>query len=92
MFGFRKKKPESFEDLQKIRDLTKGMLGEVINVYVVTTVGYLTDVGGRTDGDVKNAKTEMLAALQKYVLAEILLDKQKHGHDPSLAELVYLRP
>lgn len=61
-----------------------------MNVYVGTTIGYLTGLG-RTEEDVEKTRTEMLTALQKYVQAEILLDRQKHGHEPDLVELVGLR-
>lgn len=91
MFGFGKKeKPEGFKKLPEVRDLMKDLLGERMNVYVGVTVGYLMSLG-KTEDDVKEAKTEMLEILQKYVQAEILLDKQRHGHEPDLAELVGLR-
>lgn len=91
MFGFKKKKPEKgFKELPEVRDLTKDMLGNTADVYVGTMVGYLTGLG-KTVEDVKNAREEMLEVLQKYVLTEILLDRQKRGHEPSLEELVYLR-
>jgi hypothetical protein len=93
MFGFGKKKePEvGFKGLPEVRDLMKSLVGETMNVYVGTTIGFFSGLG-KTKGDVEKAKAEMLTALQKYVQAEILLDRQKHGHEPSIAELVYLRP
>lgn len=92
MFGFkRKKKPEGFKDLQKVRDLMKDLLGTTMDVYVGTTIEYLINVGGKTAEDVKKYNTKMLEVLQKYVQAEILLDRQKHGHEPDLAELEGLR-
>lgn len=93
MFGFGKKeKPEGFKGLPEVRDLMKKLLGEVLNLYVGTTVGYLENRGNKTAEDVEKAKTKMLTVLQKYVQAEILLDRQKHGDEPSLAELAGLRP
>lgn len=92
MFVFKKKeKPEKgFKDLPEVRDLLKSLVGESMNVYVGSTVGYLTGLG-RTKEDVEKTRTEMLTALQKYVQAEILLYNQNHGHEPDLAELVGLR-
>lgn len=91
MFGFGKKKlGKGFDKLPEIRDLTKGMLGDAIEVYVGTVVGYLTGLG-KTEEDLENARTGMLEVLQKYVLTEIILDRQKRRHEPSLAELAYLR-
>jgi hypothetical protein len=91
MFGFGKKeKPEGFKDLPEVRDLMKSLVGEAMNVYVGTTIGFFSGLG-KTKEDVKKANAEMLTALQKYVQAEILLDRQRHGHEPSLAELVGLR-
>lgn len=91
MFGFRKKKlGKGFKKLPEVRDLTKDLLGNTVDVYVGTMVGYLTGLN-KTEEDLEKAKTDMLAVLQKYVLTEILLDRQKRGHEPSLAELVYLR-
>jgi hypothetical protein len=93
MSGLEKeKKPEDFEvkGLTEIRDLAKDLVGNVMDVYVGTLVGYLTNLG-KTEEDVTKANAEMLTALQKYVQAEILLDRQKHGHEPDLAELAGLR-
>lgn len=91
MIGFEKKeKPEGFKDLPEVRDLMKSLVGETMNVYMGTTIGFLSGLV-KTKGDVEKAKAEMLTALQKYVQAEILLDRQKHGHEPDLAELVGLR-
>lgn len=94
MFGFKKKEKTEFEkgfkDLPEVRDLLKSLVGESMNVYVGTKIGYLTGLG-RTKEDVEKTRTEMLTALQKYVQAEILLDRQKRGHEPDLAELVGLR-
>ena len=91
MFGFKKKKPEGFTDLQKVRDLLKELTGESMRILTGTVLGHLMNLG-RTPEDVDKAQTEMLENLQKYVQAEILLDRQKNGHGPSLAELVFLRP
>lgn len=91
MFGFKKKEPvQGFKELPEVRGLLKDLLGAQLNVYVGTTVGYLTD-RGKTAEDVEKTKKEMLTALQKYVLAEILLDRQKHGQEPSLVDLVFLK-
>ena len=92
MFGFmRRKNPEGFKDLPEVRDCLKSMVGESVDVHVGTVVGHLLDIGGKTPGDVEKAKGMMLACLQKYVRAEILLDRQNRGHEPSLAELAGLR-
>lgn len=92
MFGFGKKqKPEvGFKELPEVRDLLKSLVGETMNVYVGTTIGFFSGLG-KTKEDVQKANAEMLTALQKYVQAEILLDRQKHGHEPDLAELAGLR-
>lgn len=90
MFGFGKKKPEGFKDLPEVRDCLKSMVGESVNVYVGTLVGHLLNFG-KTPGDVEKAKGMMLACLQKYVRAEILLDRQNRGHEPEVAELAGLR-
>lgn len=94
MFGFgKKKKPETgFKDLPEVMDLMKDLMGNAIDVYMGTTVSYLTTTGGKTIEDVQKAKKELLTVLQKYVQAEILLDRQRHGQEPALAELVGLRP
>lgn len=91
IFGFKKKPEIRFENLPKARDLLKDLLGETMNIYVGMTIGYLTKLGDHTDKDVNEAKEKMLEALQKYVQAEILLDRQRHGQEPSLAELAGLR-
>lgn len=94
MFGFmRKKKPADgfkFKELPEVRDLLQDMAGEALNVYVGTLVGHLLNFG-KTSDDVEKARTRMLAHLQKYVQAEILLDRQNRGNEPSLAELAGLR-
>lgn len=85
MFGFmRRRKPSGFEDLPEIRDCLKVMTGEAMNVYVGTLVGHLLNFG-KTSEDVEKAKGRMLACLQRYVRAEILLDAQNHGREPELA-------
>ena len=91
MFGFGKKKPEGFKDLPEIRDCLKTLVGDAMNVYVGTAVGYLLKIGNKTAEDVEKTKTKMLACLQKYVQAEILLDRQNHGYEPEVAELAGLR-
>lgn len=95
MFGFGKKKKDEFEegfkDLPEVRDLLKDLLGPAMDAYVGTAVGYLMSLG-KTVEDVKETRTKMLEVLQKYVRAEILIDRQKHGHEPDLAELAGLRP
>lgn len=92
MFGLmRKRKPSGFEDLPEVRDCLKVMTGEAMNVYVGTLVGHLLDFG-KTSEDVEKAKGKMLAYLQKYVQAEILIDAQNHGREPELPELAGLRP
>ena len=95
MFGFGKKKKDEFEEgfknLPEVRGLLKDLLGEALNVYMGVTVSYLMNFG-KTKAEVEKAKTEMLNTLQKYVQAEILLERQKHGRAPSLEELVFLRP
>ena len=94
MFGFmKKKKPEvgfRFKELPEVRDCLKDMAGGAMNVYVGTVVGHLLNFG-KTSEDVEKAKASMLAHLQKFVQAEILLDRQNRGHEPSLAELAGLR-
>lgn len=96
MFGLFKKKKKSedgfrFKELPEVRDCLKDMTGEAMNVYVGTLVGHLLNFG-KTSEDVEKARASMLAHLQKYVQAEILLDAQEHGRDPKLAELAGLRP
>jgi hypothetical protein len=93
MFGFGKKNEleKGFKDLPEVRDLMKDLLGNAMDVYVGTTVGYLASLGGKTAEDVEKTRKDMLTVLQKYVQAEILLDRQKRGHEPSLAEIAYLR-
>lgn len=96
MFGFMKKKKPSengfrFKELPEVRDLLQDMAGEALNVYVGTLVGHLMNFG-KTSEDVEKAKTRMLAHLQKYVQAEILLDRQNHGYEPEIAEFAGLRP
>ena len=91
MFGFgKKKKPEGFKDLPEVRDCLKSMVGESVNVHVGTVVGHLLNIGGKTAEDVGKTKATMLACLQKYVQAEILLDRQNHGYEPEVAELAGL--
>ena len=94
MFGFGKKKKDEFEegfkDLPEVRDLLKDLLGPAMDAYVGTTTGYLMSLG-KTVEDVNKTRTKMLEVLQKYVRAEIILDRQKHGIEPSLEDLVYLR-
>ena len=92
MFGFKKKKKPAtgFKELPEVRDLLQDMAGEALNVYVGTLVGHLLNFG-KTSEDVEKAKTRMLAHLQKYVQAEILLDRQNHGYEPEIAELAGLR-
>lgn len=97
MFGFKRKKNEfknefekGFADLPEVRNLLRDLTGDAMNVYVGTMVGYLISLG-KTKEDVQGAKEKMLTVLQKYVQAEILLDRQKHGHEPDLAELAGLR-
>lgn len=92
MFGFgKKKKPEGFKDLPEVRDLLKELVGEALHVHTGTVVGYLMNLG-KTVEDVKRTKEEeLLSHLQRYVQAEILLDRQDHGHEPDLAELAGLR-
>ena len=95
MFGFmkKKKKPEvgfRFKELPEVRDCLKEITGGAMNIYVGTLVGHLLEFG-KTSDDVERAKARMLAHLQKYVQAEILLDRQNRGHEPSLAELAGLR-
>lgn len=93
MFGFkRKKKPAvGFDNLPEVRDLLKVLVGDAMNVYVGTLVGRLLDFG-KTSEDVERARAKVLACLQRYVKAEILLDAQDHGREPKLAELAGLRP
>lgn len=95
MFGFtKKKKPEEgfeFKELPEVRDHLKELAGEAMNVYVGTVVGHLLNLG-KTSDDVGKAKARMLAHLQKYVQAEILLDAQDHGRETKLSELTNLRP
>lgn len=85
------KKPEGFKDLTEIRDMLKDLMGDVMRVHVGTTVGYLASLGGKTAEDVEKSKEQMLMVLQKYVQAEILLDKVVHGYEPELADLDCLR-
>jgi hypothetical protein len=93
MFGFKKKLPEaeaSFKELQEVRDSLKKMTGESMDVYTGTVVGYLMN-HGKTIEDVKSTKETMLKYLQKYIQAEIMLDRQKNiRHEPDLAELAGL--
>lgn len=95
MFGlFRKKKPEEgyqFKELPEVRNLLRDLSGEALNVYVGTLVGHLLNLG-KTSDDVVRARTRMLAHLQKYVQAEILLDAQNHGREVKLSELAGLAP
>ena len=95
MFGlFKKKKPEDgfrFKELPEVRDCLKDMAGEAMNVYVGTMVGHLLNFG-KTSEDVEKAKASMLAHLQRFVQAEILLDAQDHGRETKLSELTNLRP
>lgn len=97
MFGLFKKKKSSaegfrFKELPEVRDCLKDLAGESMNVYVGTLVGCVLNLGKTTD-DVEKAKTRMLVRLQKFVQAEILLDRQEHGGGGvSLAELAGLRP
>lgn len=95
MFGlFKKKKPEDgfrFKKLPELRDCLKDMAGETMNVYVGTMVGHLLNFG-KTSEDVEEAKASMLAHLQRFVQAEILLDAQDHGRETKLSELTNLRP
>jgi hypothetical protein len=90
MFEFGKKKPEVFDDLTKVRDLLKILVGEATQFFTGTVVYYLTN-RGKTIEDVEKAKEKMLEALQRYVKSEIILDKQNHRHAPDLAELAGLR-
>ena len=87
MFG-KKKKPDN--DLQEIRDLTKSLLGDALGIYVVTVLCHFVNHGNKTAKDVEKALKEMLDVLQKYVRTEIILDRQKCGHEPSLAEIAGL--
>lgn len=96
MFGFMKKKKPSedgfrFKELPEVRDLLQDMAGEAMNVYVGTMVGHLLNFG-KTSEDVEKAKASMLAHLQRFVQAEILLDAQDHGRETKLSELTNLRP
>ena len=96
MFGFMKKKKPSengfkFKELPEVRDCLKEITGEAVNVYVGTLVGHLLNFG-KTSDDVEKARKRMLAHLQKYVQAEILLDRQEHEGGVSLEELEGLRP
>lgn len=92
MFGFKKKEPvQGFKELPEVRDCLKSLVGETLNVYVGVTVAYLTNQGKTEKKDVDNAKNEVITALQKYVQAEILLDRQKHGQEPSLTDIVFLK-
>ena len=95
MFGlFKKKKPEDgfrFKELPEVRDCLKDLVGKSMNVYVGTLVGHLLDFG-KTSKDVEKARASMLAHLQKFVQAEILLDAQEHGRETKLSELTGLRP
>lgn len=91
MFGFVKKKPEVVPDLQEIRNMLKDLVGETMNVHIGVVVGHLVNLGGKTAEDVEKSKERMLTVLQAYVKAEILLNRQNHGHEPSLAELDGLR-
>lgn len=97
MFGFKRKKNEfknefekGFADLPEVRNLLRDLTGDAMNAYVGTLIGYLTGLG-KTKEDVQGVKVKMLVVLQKYVQAEILLDRQNHGHVPDLAELAGLR-
>lgn len=97
MFGlFRKKEPPKegfkFKELPEVRDNLKDLAGEAMNVYVGTLVGHLLNIGGKTSEDVGKAKARMLAHLQKYVQAEILLDAQDHGRKTRISELAGLAP
>ena len=95
MFGlFRKKEPKEgfrFKELPEVRDCLRDVAGEAMNVYVGTLVGHLLDFG-KTSEDVGKARTRMMACLQKYVQAEILLDAQGHGREVELSELAGLAP
>lgn len=96
MFGIFKKKKKSmegfrFKELPEVRDCLKDMTGEAMNVYVGTLVGHLLNFG-KTSEDVEKARAGMLAHLQKYVQAEIMLDAQNHGRETKLSELTDLRP
>lgn len=88
MFGFGKK-GKVVENLPEVRDLMKELIGATMNVYVGATVGYLLSLGKAAE-DVEKARTELLSAIQKYVQAEILLERQKNEQGPSLAELAGL--
>ena len=93
MFKFGKKaKHENtiYKDVMELRDATKDLLGELMTDYVGTTVGYLMDFG-KTPEDVKKSLTQVLGTLQVYVQAEILVDRQKHGYEPSLADLEFFK-
>lgn len=90
----REKKPADgfkFEELPEVRDSLKDLVGASMDVYVGTLVGHLLNIGGKTANDVKKVKTRMLADLQKYVQAEILLDAQNHGREMKLGELAAFR-
>lgn len=91
MFGFGKKKPVTgVKCLSETRDDLRTLVGLTMDVYVGTVVGHLLNIGNKTDEDVKRTKARMLENLQKYVQAEVLLDRQNHGQKPDLAELARL--
>lgn len=94
MFGFkRKKKPAGgfvFKELPEVRDRLKDLTGQAMNIYVGTLIGHLMKIGCETEDAVDRARSQMLTCLQKYVRSEILLARQEHGGELSLAEIMGL--
>jgi hypothetical protein len=94
MFGLKKKLPEAeagFKELLEVRDSLKKMTGEAMNIYIGTVVGHLLNLGNKSKADVESTKETVLKYLQKYIQAEIMLDRQKNiRHEPDLAELAGL--